>query len=199
MPKVIVYVIKFNDVIKYVGITSNKLQLRINQHNCSAKGNPKNLIHRAMKKYKNQFTFEHIATAFDWDAACILEKELILQFSTYVINGGYNLTLGGEGNSVSFRSAEWRKQKSDSQKLKTPPMLGRKHTIAAKKHMSDIRKGISLEYFKVPIVDELGNYYASATDASKILSIKRSTIRMSLGQNRPLRNGKQFFYYNKVA
>jgi hypothetical protein len=189
-----IYTVKFNGSIKYVGITKHKLNIRVNQHKCEAfSRNSQNLLHKAMRKYSD-FEFKQFASTFSWKEACELEIELIKMLKTYVKSGGYNLTLGGDGCSQHTRSPEWRKQKSISQKAKGPFFKGKTHTEETKKLISQKKKGISAEYLKKPIVDQNGNYYDSATDASKILGIKRKTIQESIKRNGTLRCGLKFAY-----
>lgn len=195
---VTVYTITFNDQVKYIGITSSTLERREYLHKNEAAGiRSQYLIHKAMRKYPNSYKFNEFLSVFKWKDACELEKDLIKTFKTYVLNGGYNLTTGGEGNPGPYRSPEWRKKKSESQKSKKPAMLGKNHSEKTKKQISMSKIGVGNPKLKKPIIDELGNCYDSATDASRILGLKRTRIKEALRQNRPLNNGKQFFYLIK--
>lgn len=79
---------------QYVGI-SKDLKRRWNEH-LSANGSAP-ALHAAIKKYgKDGFVFSHICDAFDFEAACDIERLLIQQHNTKSPNG-YNLTDGGEG------------------------------------------------------------------------------------------------------
>jgi group I intron endonuclease len=79
---------------QYVGITTN-LKRRWHQH-LSANGSAP-ALHAAIKKYGPEgFALSHICDAFDFDAACDIERNLIQQHNTKAPNG-YNLTDGGEG------------------------------------------------------------------------------------------------------
>jgi group I intron endonuclease len=79
---------------QYVGIAKD-LKRRWHQH-ISANGSAP-AFHAAMKKYgKDCFVFSHICDAFDFEAACDIEKMLIQQHNTKA-PFGYNLTDGGEG------------------------------------------------------------------------------------------------------
>jgi len=79
---------------QYVGLTKN-LDRRLKQH-MSANGSAP-ALHAAIKKYgADSFVFSHICDAFDFDAACDLERMLIQQHNTKA-PCGYNLTDGGEG------------------------------------------------------------------------------------------------------
>tara|TARA_R110002126_G_scaffold229639_1_gene373942 strand:+ start:299 stop:1024 length:726 start_codon:yes stop_codon:yes gene_type:complete len=79
---------------QYVGLTKN-LDRRLKQH-ISANGSAP-ALHAAIKKYgADKFIFSHICDAFDFEAACDLERMLIQQHNTKA-PFGYNLTDGGEG------------------------------------------------------------------------------------------------------
>jgi group I intron endonuclease len=105
---------------KYVGITSN-IQKRWHDHSkadgfCTA-------LHRAIKKYgKDNFIFEHIADAFNWENACKLEQQLIKDFNTKSPNG-YNLTLGGDGTLGFKHTEEEKKRRSERCPTRNPEML----------------------------------------------------------------------------
>jgi group I intron endonuclease len=84
---------KFNGK-QYVGI-SKKLKRRWQEHLAANGSAP--ALHSALKKYgKDAFVFSHICDAFDFEAACNLERMLIQQHNTKTPYG-YNLTDGGEG------------------------------------------------------------------------------------------------------
>jgi group I intron endonuclease len=79
---------------QYVGLTKN-LDRRHKEH-LSANGSAP-ALHAAIKKYgADKFIFSHICDAFDFEAACDLERMLIQQHNTKAPYG-YNLTDGGEG------------------------------------------------------------------------------------------------------
>lgn len=79
---------------QYVGI-SKDLKRRWDQH-LSANGSAP-ALHAAIKKYGTDgFIFSHICDAFDFEAACDLERMLIQEHNTKAPHG-YNLTDGGEG------------------------------------------------------------------------------------------------------
>jgi group I intron endonuclease len=79
---------------QYVGIAKN-LKRRWHQH-ISANGSAP-ALHAAIKMYgADGFVFSHICNAFDFEAACDIERMFIQQHNTKSPNG-YNLTDGGEG------------------------------------------------------------------------------------------------------
>ena len=87
---------------RYVGQTRQKLSARMRSHNyCSKKANPKNYIHRAIKKYgKTQFDIEVLDEADNFEDLNNKEVDWIYILNT--IDYGYNLTAGGEGCSVKI-------------------------------------------------------------------------------------------------
>jgi predicted GIY-YIG superfamily endonuclease len=79
---------------QYVGLTKN-LDRRLKEHMSGNGGAP--AFHAAIKKYgADKFVFSHICDAFNFEAACDLERMLIQQHNTKA-PFGYNLTDGGEG------------------------------------------------------------------------------------------------------
>jgi len=95
---------------QYVGLTKN-LKRRWDQH-LSANGSAP-ALHAAIKKYGvDGFVFSHVCSAFDFEAACDLERLLIQQHNTKSPSG-YNLTDGGEGvcgRSLTQEEIESRRQ-----------------------------------------------------------------------------------------
>jgi group I intron endonuclease len=81
----------------YVGITSKKLNLRVNQHRADFKRGKKTPLYNAMRKYGfDDFALSVIYEAADWRELCAFEKGAIAERGTFY-PGGYNLTCGGEG------------------------------------------------------------------------------------------------------
>jgi len=121
----IVYIIK--NLVNgkcYIGITTQKLQTRMNVHSCMAHSQGSNTaIHRAIRKYgASSFDIEAIDSA-----NCILELQLketywIKALKTISPNG-YNLTQGGEG--VFNPAEETRKKMSEAAKIKLNAHNGR--------------------------------------------------------------------------
>jgi len=88
---------------QYVGLTKN-LNRRLKEHMSGNGSAP--AFHAAIKKYgADKFVFSHICNAFNFEAACDLERMLIQQHNTKA-PCGYNLTNGGEGVSGRTLSAE---------------------------------------------------------------------------------------------
>lgn len=129
---------------QYVGI-SKKLTIRWYAH-ASANGSAP-ALHAAIKKYgKSNFIFSHICDAFDFEAACDIERLLIIQHNTKTPNG-YNLTDGGEGVSgrpMTDQDKEVRRKASIAYLTKlTPEERAKKFGTKGKKHSDETRKKIS--------------------------------------------------------
>lgn len=110
MSTVAVYIItnKIN-AKQYVGITKN-IHNRWRRHRAANGSAP--ALHAAIKKHgTGGFLFTHICDAFDFEAACSIERMLILQHNTKAPNG-YNLTDGGEGVVGRPLSSEEKKNRS---------------------------------------------------------------------------------------
>ena len=119
---------------QYVGIATN-LQKRWKRHKNLTSDSP--ALKNAFKKYGiDAFVFTHVCDAFDFEAACDIERMLISQHNTKSPNG-YNLTDGGEGRSGSLVSKETRAKLSNAGKNK-------KHTEESKLKMSLVQKGRKL-------------------------------------------------------
>lgn len=128
----------------YVGITSNNLKARWNDH---VKGYFKSVIHYALKKYgKRSFSFVLLDVAETWEEACEKEKFYIKEFRSKVPYG-YNLTDGGDGvlgldswNKGGTISEAIRKKISESLKGRFPseknPFYGKSHSDEARKKIS---------------------------------------------------------------
>lgn len=192
---IVLYIVKNQYAeIKYVGITSKKLEYRIKDHEYSSKKGSQCLIHKALRK--NKLFFEEFLVAQNWEIACELEVKFIKQFKTHVTEGGYNLTLGGEGNVGHIKSPELRKQISKR-------MIGKRYRLGSvvsdetkmKIRMKNLGKSNPVR--SVKIEDNFGNTYNSITEASKKTGIKRTTINAALKFNRIVNNSFRFAYLEK--
>lgn len=137
---------------QYVGLTKN-LNGRLKQH-MSANGSAP-AFHAAIKKYgADKFVFSHICDAFNFEAACDLEKMLIQQHNTKA-PCGYNLTDGGEGvagRPMTDQDKQIRKIASSAyvaaltqdEKSKKYGTKGKKPTVATLKKRSASMKGKNL-------------------------------------------------------
>lgn len=108
----------------YIGKTIVSLEMRIGQHRRSANRNSSTAFHCAIKKYGiDKFIFECLDSCDDKDKLNELEKYYILSLNSKAPIG-YNLTDGGDGNSIGNPS----------------PMKGRKHSEETKLLIREKRK-----------------------------------------------------------
>lgn len=145
---------KTKDRIVYVGITTKTITWRWRRHlEESRSPSPRTLIARAIKKYgPADFEISQIGWAVDIEALKALECQAIERLDTYVKDGGYNLTRGGDGiwgyrfdpelvaaikeKRRGFRhSAETRALISEANRG-TQKALGYRHTEDAKRRIS---------------------------------------------------------------
>ena len=96
-----IYLIRKDKIPVYVGFTSLSIENRWKTHCKSAKRiDIKSKIHHAIKKYgENCFEIELLYESEDYNHTLeYMEYHFIWLYNTYYEFGGYNLTLGGEGN-----------------------------------------------------------------------------------------------------
>lgn len=115
-----IYKIVFPNGKHYIGLSTRALDERKKEHRNSAiVDKPKQIVHKALKKFDMIDTFELIL--IDDSAKSIdelYEKEIfyIQKYNSYYKNKkGYNMTLGGEGNHGYVRTKAHRKKFSESQ------------------------------------------------------------------------------------
>jgi len=122
----------------YVGKTERTIHLRFSQHKIEANAGSKSALHAAMRKYgTHNFSVIEIASS-ETHQLNDLEKHFIAAYETFAPLGrGYNLTLGGEGQSgrkFGPHSEQHRKKISDGNK-------GKVFSIERRKHISESQKG----------------------------------------------------------
>ena len=124
---------------QYVGITKN-LKRRWSDHKTGNKSST--LLKQSIKKHGVQnFVFTHIADAFDWEAAQIIERLLIAEKNTKSPHG-YNMTEGGEG-TLGFPSPNKGKPMSEEAKKKSSQSrIGKKSSDEARKNQSLALRGM---------------------------------------------------------
>lgn len=180
----------------YIGKTINSLSQRKNEHLRKVKfSNHTNHFHNAIKKYgKDDFMWEIIDTCDDEDKLNSLEVKYIFEYDTY--NSGYNLTLGGEGQTGYKYTEEHSKKMSDS--LKLAYKEGRKKSVFD--NMSDdsiknIRNGAS-KWSKANTKGEKnpmwgkgknilaeGKIFNNMREASEFLGVHKKTIQYRLNSD----------------
>jgi group I intron endonuclease len=135
----------------YIGIASNGVKTRFNQHKHDAKKGASTPLHAAIRKYGvENFTIEVLGKTTNWDEICLIEREMILKYDTLTQNGrGYNVSTGGEGPFGVKRSTETKEKLSEITKkwLAEDPDRIQNLIEAGRKQMADparreqIRKG----------------------------------------------------------
>jgi group I intron endonuclease len=99
---------------QYVGITNN-LKKRWAAHKRAATNA---YLHRAIKQYGiDKFVFTHYASAFNKEAACDIERMLVVEHNTKA-PVGYNMTNGGDG--IIALVPESRAKIAEANKNRTP-------------------------------------------------------------------------------
>ncbi|MCC6776661.1 MAG: GIY-YIG nuclease family protein [Hyphomicrobiales bacterium] len=82
----------------YVGITRRGADTRFSMH-WKASKREDSVLYRAMRKYgRDAFGIEVLASTSSDSELCVLERRFIAEHRTYVADGGYNMTRGGEGS-----------------------------------------------------------------------------------------------------
>lgn len=136
----IAYVVRHDGKIVYVGITKySDVENRWKIHlNAAKRGKTKSLLHQAIRTHGNSaFIVEHVASSKSWIDLCSVECALIEQYRTLWIDGGFNMTLGGEGAFGAIRSAE-------SIAKTRAANIGKKRSLASREKQSASRRGLKL-------------------------------------------------------
>ena len=130
----------------YIGKTEKSVSLRFSQHKTQSKIGSAYALHAAMRKYGvHNFSIVEIASC-EIHQLNDLEKHFIAVYETFAPLGrGYNLTLGGEGQSGLVHSGETRSKLSSLTKAQLAkdghPMKGKHHSAESKRKMSESRRG----------------------------------------------------------
>lgn len=188
----IVYVVKLNDQIKYVGLTSKTLKTRIIEHKSATKTGSNLVFHKAIRKYGSSLEFLPLFINFSLEEAANKEKELIQLYKTHVSTKGYNLSLGGEANTglKGPMKAETKLKISLANKGKHSGLV---HSNETKKKMSEAQKNKKFKRV-APVKDRFNNIFESVTAAAKFHNLKRLTVSEAVRHNRPTRKGIKFSY-----
>lgn len=89
----------------YVGITTQSLKSRIQNHHRSTT-NGEQILYRAIRKHGwPTFTIETLCECASLPELLVAERALISAHGTYCRAGGYNMTLGGDGTFGYRQSA----------------------------------------------------------------------------------------------
>jgi len=132
----IIYLVRLHAGGKYVGVTTRGIEKRWNQHCSTANGGEGYLLHNGIREYGiAAFTIEELYRSTDIEHTLkVKENEFIVEHKTHVSEGGYNLTMGGEGSIGHVHSAEARQKMSVSK-------MGHVHSAEARQKMSVAKMG----------------------------------------------------------
>lgn len=189
----------------YIGQTIYSIEKRKAQHIANTKAGRCNCyFYKALRKYsENNFTWEIVTTCNTKKELNTLEIYYIEYFDTY--NNGYNLTIGGNGNTGLKMSKETKQKMSDAgkgrtvssetkQKLsairkgKDNPMYGKHHTPETKQQMSIKRKGENNPMYGKQLSEET-KQKISNTKKEKHLHLSKETkqkiSKRMKGKNHP--------------
>jgi group I intron endonuclease len=119
---------------RYVGFTSAGADQRWAAHVRDAKSDSDFPLHRAIRKYGPESFTRTLLERMTTEAGAKRAEQLwIKELGTFV--GGYNATLGGDGNTGWIPSAETRARMSESQR-------GRKHSPETRAKMAESKRGV---------------------------------------------------------
>ena len=121
---------------QYVGITSQRLQSRwIGHISDTYSKNSQLILHKAIRKYgKDNFSIESIYESESYEHILRMETYFINLIGTHKSNGGYNITMGGEGVVGLIHTDETRAQMSKSH-------IGNTHSNETKRKISESLTG----------------------------------------------------------
>jgi hypothetical protein len=114
-----IYKIQFPNGKHYIGLTTNLLEKRKNEHKYCAKNGDTKCLYNALRKYGMVDTLEliEIDTADTLKELCEKEIGYIIEYNSYYMNkNGYNMTYGGEGTNGYVYTEDDRQKCSKSQK-----------------------------------------------------------------------------------
>lgn len=114
---------------RYIGITSRTVAQRWKAHCRDAKNGAGFHLHAAIRKYgEDQFLIQVLSAAQSLEEACQLERAAIAKYETFG-DGGYNLTIGGEGATGHVKSIETRALHSAAAKNQWADESSRKRMV----------------------------------------------------------------------
>jgi predicted GIY-YIG superfamily endonuclease len=137
-----IYKIQFPNGKHYIGLTTNSLDQRKQEHKCRAKRGDTKILYNALRKYDMVDTFELIEIDTAETLEELGEKEIgyILMYNSYYLNEtGYNMTYGGEGNFGYVHTEENNIKNSERMKKyhKDNPNAGKENGEKIKKDYED--------------------------------------------------------------
>lgn len=138
---------------KYVGLTTNSIEIRWTQHKSASLNIENNTpFYKALRKYGiENFTVESVAETSSKEELCKLEQKFIKELDT-LNPKGYNLTIGGEFTEFC---TETKKQMSDFQKVRQQYMSSEEkqiQTAGIKKYIENKKRplvAVHIEQYSV--------------------------------------------------
>lgn len=114
----------------YIGLTKRPMRARWRTHCVDAAKGSASYLHRAMRKHgAERFVVEEITRCYSQKEAEVCERAMIASHGTFCRSGGYNMTLGGDGNWGWRPTKEMLRKMSEKGKLRAQdPELQRKLT-----------------------------------------------------------------------
>lgn len=178
---------------RYVGITSQGVGRRWRPDGSGYKENPH--FWNAIQKYGwDGFSHDIVASGISRSDACRMEKELIAEYKCCDQRFGYNVSPGGEHNTMSEegrrRLSESRKGKNTGKdnpnygnhKLagKNNPNYGKKHSEEMRKLMSERRKGNGLHKFSDEHRRKISENHGGGAKKKMVFCVETETIYESI-------------------
>lgn len=199
----------------YIGVTTNSIRKRWNEHKCAAKAGDDKLLYRAMRKYGlDNFELYEVGKTSSTESLMSLERTLIAAYGSFMHKGfGYNMTTGGEGMNDAPRHKGEAVVNSvlteDVVRFIRDPckrnMCNRELTIATNKEFStvflqgtlrDARRGDSWKYLDAtcpPIKTKQGS--RASARVGKVLEDCQATLKKyreeAIAKSADLRRGKR--------
>lgn len=203
----------------YIGITSQTLKARIQQHKWKRAASLKLPMYRALKKYKDSVVWETILTFDKKEHAIAAEISFIDFYNSTTPDKGYNLTRGGQGCSglkrlsqriqlidncgnifLGYEEACKHYNLSESQILQSVNKNFYCGLIYFSKYQKGMTKAHPRKFNRIhrKIVDETnGIVFFSLKDASKFHEISSKLIQRVCYGERDSTNKIKFSYLDK--
>jgi hypothetical protein len=136
-----IYKIQFPNGKHYIGLTTNLLEKRTNEHKYCAKNGDTKCLYNALRKYDMVDTLKliEIDRADTLEELCEKEIGYIIKYNSYYMNeNGYNMTYGGEGTNGYVYTDEDREKISKAQKkrFKNPEEIQKNREAQKKRYQN---------------------------------------------------------------
>ena len=180
---------------RYIGITCQDARRRWRPDGSGYKGNP--FFWNAIQKY-GWDNFDHIIIkqGLTKDEACQMEKDLIERYHSNDLIHGYNLSDGGEYNTMPQvtreRLSRERKGKNcgannpnyGNHKLagKNNPNYGKHLSEETRRKISESRKGKGLKHFSEEHRRKLSEHHGGGAESKKVYCIEENLLFKSINE-----------------